>query len=153
MLAHMHRFLRFFSALPTFAVAAIVISRFASAESSLDDILHKNPWYFVTAVSSFLVSLFHVGLFLVSFIVDVGGWWYWRFPGFVINDNYVNFWTYDYAWAFFWFLQLTVELLVPPSLRAYDIEITAIVTALYAAQAASCVPVVYAAYSDWKINN
>lgn len=146
----MHRFLRLLSAAPTFGVAVIVFVNFAQHGASLDEIIHKNPWYFLTGVTSVVVSLFHLGLLLLSYVIDLRGWWFWRFPKFCYDEDKIRFWTYDYAWSFFWVLQLLSESLVPDDYRAFDLGATALITACYSLQTMTCVPVVYAAYNDWK---
>jgi len=148
-------FIRFVAAAPAFAVAAVLVANLLDKETSLNDMVHKNFWYFFTAVSSSCVGVFHIYLFVKGLISpDTSiGWWYWRFPNAKIDEKKqrIHFWTYDYAWAYAWVVFLIVELSLPVDRRANDIEITLVVTSLYVVQTLTCVPVLYAAYRDWKI--
>lgn len=140
------RVTRLISALPMFLVAYVFFAHFGNPIT----LLRKNPYYAFTGISSFLASVFHINLLLASFFCDVRGWWSWKFPAFSVKADALCFYTFDYVFTYLWIMQLLVELIIPTHHRVVDIEVTASIAGLYVLQTAMCVPMLYAAYYDWK---
>jgi hypothetical protein len=142
--------MKLLAAVPTFALATLMLTHYlGDGDVSLDKIKDRNIWYFFTGITSLIMTLFHLWLFVSSFF-KFSGWWSWRYPDLCIDEKtgIISFWTYDYAWSFFWCLQLVTEASLPVDHRAEDLGITAAIAGIYVLQTATCVPVLYAAYTD-----